>query len=164
MRISKLNLLIVAAIVAGPETAVFGQDLSAGYARLSGNPENRYRREVAPDEATARLASTIARTGNANPTGWLSSKDPAYALMKRDPSLTARAELKIGFNSAGRTESCVLVETSGSKNLTAGLCDRIRPRARLTPPMRRDGKTLPEAYTLYAYFSGKPLPQVPVIS
>jgi hypothetical protein len=164
MRVSSFKVLIAAAVVAPPAAPAFGQDLPAGYARLWGNPENRYKRDIAPDEATARLASTIARTGNANPTGWLSPKDPAYVLMKRDPSLTARAELKIGFNGAGKMRSCMLVESSGSMNLTASLCDRIRPRARLTPPMRRDGKTLAETYTLYASFSGKPLPQVPMIS
>jgi hypothetical protein len=166
MGIPRFLLMVGAVVAAGFSASAFGQQAASGYARLMGNPESRYKRDVAPDEQAAHLSLTVARTGNTkdDPTSWLSPKDLAFALLKANPSLTARAELKIGFNAAGSMQTCTLVESSGSKKLVAGLCDRVRARARLVPPMCRDGTRLPETFRLYAYFSGAPLPKVPLIS
>ena len=157
-------LAVSAANSAGVAPAQQGPDVPL--ARILGYTARSIHRDVATDEAAARQPTVIARMGA--PAGgsldWLSPADPAYALIKRDPKLSADAEVKITFNSAGNYESCTVVKSTGSKALLSGLCNRLRPRARLIPAMSRDGRTYSESLTLFVKFNGGGVPPPPLIA
>jgi len=92
---------------------------------------------------------------------WLPSTDPAFALMKRDPKLFAKARVSIRFGENGLPEYCNIVDAQGAGILTEKLCDRIRPSARLVPALTRSGETQWDVLQLTVTFNPDAEPAAP---
>ena len=103
---------------------------------------------------------TIARTGAPwTPfADWLPADDPAFGLMKRNPSLHAQAELSVRFSEEGQPEFCSVTHVNGDQTLTDRLCDRILPKARLVPAINRRGEKQWDVLKLYATFNPSKVP------
>lgn len=131
--------------------------------KIWGYAEQQYHRDPITDRETARQGWVIARTGSekGDTSTWLSPSDQAFALMKRNPALQARARLMIAFNAEGMFDHCIVEEERGAPELLNGLCDRLRLRARMFMPMTRDGQHQAENLKLTVEFRPQPGLMVP---